>query len=129
VRDTMLTKYCAVPKSKADICPSVGWLKDFADPQTMLDPTFNGKNILPAGNSNFPEFDDKGVNDAMDKAELISELAERAQAWGDIDKQITTAAAAVPWLWDKQPNVLSKNVNGVINLANATWDFSFTSLK
>jgi peptide/nickel transport system substrate-binding protein len=129
VRDTMLTKYCAVPKSKADICPSVGWLKDFADPQTMLDPTFNGKNILPAGNSNWPEFNDKAVNQAMDKAELVNEPAQRAQVWGDIDKQLTEKAAAVPWLWDKQPNVLSKNVNGVINLANATWDFSFTSLK
>jgi peptide/nickel transport system substrate-binding protein len=129
VRDTMYTKYCQVPKSKADICPSVGWLKDFADPQTMLDPTFNGKNILPAGNSNFPEFNDKAVNQAMDKAELISEPSERATAWGAVDKQLTEKAAAVPWLWDRQPNVLSKNVNGVINLANATWDFSFTSLK
>ena len=129
VRDTMYTKYCQVPKSKADICPSVGWLKDFADPQTMLDPTFNGKNILPAGNSNFPEFNDKTINAAMDKAEVISAPSDRAQAWGAIDKQLTDKAAAVPWLWDRQPNVLSKNVNGVINLANATWDFSFTSLK
>jgi len=31
-RDSMYTKFCQVPKSEPPICPSVGWLKDFADP-------------------------------------------------------------------------------------------------
>jgi peptide/nickel transport system substrate-binding protein len=129
VRSTMYTKFCSVPKAKVAICPSVGWLKDFADAQTMLDPTFNGKNILPTNNSNWPQLDDPKINAAMDKAETIVPPQERAKAWGAIDKMITEAAPAVPWLWDKQPNVESTNVNGVINSANATWDFMFTSLK
>ena len=129
VRDSMYTKFCQVPSSKVAICPSVGWLKDFADPQTMLDPTFNGKNILKVGNSNFPELDDPEVNAAMDKAETVTGDQARAQAWADADKLITEKAAAVPWLWDKQPNVVGKNVNGVINKANASWDFPHTSLK
>ena len=129
VRSTMYTKFCNVPKAKVAICPSVGWLKDFADAQTMLDPTFNGKNILQVNNSNWPQLNDSTINAAMDKAETIVKANDRAKAWGAIDKMVTETAAGVPWLWDKQPNVESSNVNGVINSANATWDFPFTSLK
>ena len=48
-QDTLYTKFCGVPKPKVAICPNVGWFKDFADPQSMLDATFNGNNILAAG--------------------------------------------------------------------------------
>ena len=129
VRDTMYTKYCQVPRQKVAICPSVGWLKDFADAQTVLDPTFNGKNILPTNNVNWPQLDDPAINKAMNAAETVVSPPQRAQKWGEIDKMVTATAAAIPWLWDKQPNLESKNVNGVINSANATWDFLYTSLK
>ena len=59
-RDTMFTKFCNVPDSEATVCPSVGWSKDFADAQTMLDPTFNGENIIPSQNSNWPELERPG---------------------------------------------------------------------
>jgi peptide/nickel transport system substrate-binding protein len=35
------TKFCGVPAQKVAICPNVGWFRDFADPQSMLDATFN----------------------------------------------------------------------------------------
>jgi peptide/nickel transport system substrate-binding protein len=129
VRSTMYTKFCNVPAAKVAICPSVGWLKDFADPQSVLDPTFNGKNIVPTNNSNWPQLDVPEINAAMKKASALVDPQERAKAWGAIDKMITAVAPAAPWLWDTQPNVKSSNVNGVINEANATWDFSSTSLK
>jgi len=129
VRSTMYTKYCQVPNSEPSICPSVGWLKDFADPETLLNPVFNGKNILPVANSNFSLLNDPTLNAAMDKAEVINDAAGRAQAWGAIDKQITGVAPGIPWLWDTQPMLESKNVNGVVNVANASWDLMFTSLK
>jgi peptide/nickel transport system substrate-binding protein len=128
-RSTMYTQFCDVPAKEPAFCPSVGWLKDFPDPQTLLDPTFNGKNIIGANNSNWPLLNDPKINDAMDKAELVQDPAQRAQAWGDIDKMVTADAPGVPWLWDTQPNLQSSDVNGVINKANASWDFSFTSLK
>jgi peptide/nickel transport system substrate-binding protein len=128
-RATMYAKYCSVPKSKVAICPSVGWLKDFADPQTVLDPTFNGKNILPANNSNWPQLNDPAINSAMDKAETILDANQRASAWGKIDDQVTAAAPGVLWLWDKGPSLASKNVNAVINKENSSWDLSFISLK
>ena len=128
-RDSMYTKYCQVTANQPDVCPSVGWLKDFADPETLLDPVFNGKNILDVGNSNFAQLDDKSLNAMMDKAEVVNDPTQRAQAWGDVDKTVTGLAPGVAWLWDKQPMLESKNVNGVVNVANASWDLTFSSLK
>ena len=128
-RSTMYSKYCSVPKANVAICPSVGWLKDFADAQTVLDPTFNGKNIIPSNNSNWPQLNDPAVNAAMDKAETITDPTQRADAWGKIDDMVTAAAPGVLWLWDKGPSLESKNVNGVLNQENASWDLAFTSLK
>jgi peptide/nickel transport system substrate-binding protein len=128
-RDTMYSKFCSVPGSKTPICPSVGWLKDFPDPQTMLDPTFNGKNILPANSSNWPQLNVPAINKAMDSAETIIDPAARAKAWGQIDKQVTATAGPIPWQWDETVLVKSTNVKAVINKANAAWDIAFTSLK
>jgi peptide/nickel transport system substrate-binding protein len=128
-RDTMYSKYCGIPKSKTPICPSTGWLKDFADPQTMLDPTFNGKNIVPSNNSNWPQLNVPAINQAMDKAETVVGDDARAQAWADIDKMVMEQAAAITWQWDKPLLVQSANVNGVLNKSNAAWDLSSISLK
>jgi peptide/nickel transport system substrate-binding protein len=125
----MYTKYCQVPSNQPDVCPSVGWLKDFADPETLLNPVFNGKNILEEGNSNFALLDDPDINKQMDDAEVVNDPAERNQAWGEVDKAVTETAAAVPWLWDTQAMLRSENVNGVVSRNLATWDFAFTSLK
>jgi peptide/nickel transport system substrate-binding protein len=95
----------------------------------MLDPTFNGKNILPANNSNWPQLDVPAINQAMDKAETVVGTDARAKAWGQIDKQVTATAGPIPWQWDKSVLVKSTNVKAVINNANAAWDISFTSLK
>ena len=80
-RDTMLTSFCQVPKSETSVCSGFGWAQDFADPQTVLDPTFNGENILQVSNSNWSELDDKTVNAAIDKAKPIVDPGERAEAW------------------------------------------------
>jgi peptide/nickel transport system substrate-binding protein len=127
-QQTMYTRYCNTPSAKVAICPNVGWLKDFNDPQTMLNPTFNGKNILEQGNSNWSELDVPAINKAMDKAELLPK-EERAAAWAEIDKQVTAEAPAVPWIWDKQPLIQSANVNGVASISNAQWELAWTSLK
>ena len=128
-QDAMYTKFCNVPKADVAICPNYGWLKDFADGQTFLDPTFNGKNILPANNSNISELNDPEINAAMRDAEVLTDPAERAKAWGAIDKLITAQAPVVPWNWDKQPLIRSKDVNGVVNRFNSQWDLSFSSIK
>src|SRR3954447_3246620 len=125
--NTMYTKFCGSPAAKVAVCPNVAWGKDFADGQTMLDPVFNGKNIVPQGNSNFAQLDVPQVNKALDDAALLTDPTERAQAYADADKLITAQAPAVPWLWDKWPLIQSKNVIGVASLFNSVWDFAFTS--
>jgi peptide/nickel transport system substrate-binding protein len=127
--DSMYTKFCNVPKAKVAICPNVGWLKDFADAQTYLDPTFNGENILDVGNSNWPQLDDPALNKEMDEAKLLTEPDERAQAWAEIDKKITELAPAVPWLWDKTPLIRSANVNAVPSAFNGQWHLAYTSIN
>jgi peptide/nickel transport system substrate-binding protein len=128
-RDTMFTKFCNVPDSEVNVCPSVGWLQDFSDPQTMLDPTFNGENIIPSQNSNWPELDVPEVNKAIDDAKLVTDTAERAQAWADVNKMITEQAPAIPYMWDYQVISASPNVRGVQNGYSTTWDWNFTSIR
>ncbi len=127
---TMLSKFCEVPKAKVAICPTMGWGKDFYDSQSMLDPVFNGKNIVPVGNTNTSQLNDPSLNAQMDKAEQLTDAAQRAAAWAKIDNEVTGLAVSVPWLWDNEVNFASKNVRGVTWAFNAnTWDFTNSSLK
>jgi peptide/nickel transport system substrate-binding protein len=128
-RDTMLTRFCNVPDSDVNVCPSVGWSLDFADPQTMLDPTFNGNNIIPSQNSNWPEVDEPQLNDEIEAAKLVTEPAERAQAWADVNHSIMERALSIPYMWDYQSVVISPNMRGVQSGYSTTWDWNFTSVR
>jgi peptide/nickel transport system substrate-binding protein len=128
---TMYNRFCAAPKARVNVCPNLGWIRDFADPQTVLDGAFNGTAILPdGGNSNWPQLNDPRINAAMARAELLVDEQERADAWAKIDQMITETGAAIPWLWDKQPVVSSEDVR----CANQLWnqghcDFAYSSLR
>jgi len=95
----------------------------------VLDPTFNGENILQVSNSNWSELDDPSVNAAIDKAKTIVDPDERAQAWADVNKKIVAQAPAIPYMWDYQQVVASPDVRGVQNGYSTTWDWDFTSLR
>ncbi len=129
-QSVMYAKYCGVPKQEIDVCPTTGWIRDFADPLTTLYATFYGPAIVPTNNSNWSQFNDPQVNAAMIQAALVVDPTARAQAWANVDKMLVDQAAALPEEWDSQPNVRSANVAGINDLWNeGTWDFSFTSLK
>ena len=126
----MSSRFCGVPREEIDVCPTAGWGRDFADPQTILDPTFAGYNIVPDGNSNWGQVDDPQINAAMKAAERVVGTAARAQAWARIDRMLVGIAAAVPFLFDKQPLIESRDVRGIDDLWNGgAWDYSYTSLK
>ena len=56
--------------------------------------------------------------------------AARAAAWGKIDETLVDQAVAVPWIFDKQPNIESANVRGINDLWDVgEWDYTYTSLK
>jgi peptide/nickel transport system substrate-binding protein len=128
-QDTLYTKFCSVPSQKVPICPNVGWFKDFSDPQSMLDATFNGKNILQQGNVNWPQLNDPAINNAMKAASTVPVGPERNKAWAKINHMIAEQAPAIPWIWDKTASVGSKDVNQVVNGYYTTHDLSFTSIK
>jgi len=127
---TMYSKYCGVPKQNIDGCPAVGWIRDFADPLSVLYATFYGPSIVPTNNSNWGQVNDPAINAAMQKAALVVDPTARAQAWANVDKMLVDQAVAVPEEFDSQPNIQSKDVKGVDDLWNVgRWDLSFTSLK
>ena len=128
-QDAMYTQFCNVPKKAVAVCPNVGWLKDFNDAQTLLDPTFNGQNIVQVNNSNWPQLNVPSINKAMDAATLVTDPTTAADDWAKIDKDVTAQAPAIPWVWDNTENIASANVQGVVNKFNSSWDLSFTSIK
>jgi peptide/nickel transport system substrate-binding protein len=127
---TMYAKYCNVPKEEITVCPSVGWAADFPDPQTVLNITFNGTTIVPTGNVNWGQTNVPKINKAMAAAEDVVGEQARAKAWAAIDTELVEDAAAIPFDWDKQPNIEGSGVNGVGDIWNVgEWDYSYTSLK
>jgi peptide/nickel transport system substrate-binding protein len=125
----MYGKYCQSPPAQVAVCPNMAWGKDFADGQTLLDPLYNGNNILKQANNNVSQLNVPAINDAMEKATLVTAPSDRGNAWADIDKDIVQEAPAVPWLWDKQASIESANVRGVVSSFNTMWDPSWTSIK
>jgi peptide/nickel transport system substrate-binding protein len=96
-QDTMFTKFCNEPKQNVAICPNVSWFKDFADPQSMLDATFNGNHILQSGNVNWAELDVPAINDAMASAATQPVGAGHNQAWAKINHMIAEQAPGIPF--------------------------------
>ena len=127
---TMYAKYCNVPKEEITVCPSVGWIADFADPQTVLNITFNGTTIVSTGNVNWGQTNVPKINKAMAEAENVIGTEARAKAWAKIDEMLVEDAADIPFDWDKQANIEGSGVNGVGDIWNVgEWDYSYTSLK
>jgi peptide/nickel transport system substrate-binding protein len=127
---TMYTRFCNVPRNEPAICPNVGWLPDFHEPQTVLDVTFNGKNITSVNNSNWPLLDEPAINKAMDRAEQIVSPTARYAAWGRIDQMVTRTASAIPWLWEQYPTLFSSRVTPAPELWNGGGpDVTFMQVK
>jgi peptide/nickel transport system substrate-binding protein len=128
-QDTLYTKFCGVPKSEYIICPNVGWFKDFSDPQSLLEPTFSGDAIKPQGNVNWSMLDNDEITDALKKAALEPAGDARSQAYADVNKMIVEQAIGIPYSWDANVNVASKDVELAMNGYYSGPDFSFTTLK
>jgi peptide/nickel transport system substrate-binding protein len=125
----MYTRFCSVVKSEPSVCPNVGWVKDFNDPQSMLQVPFSSTTISasPANNSNWAQLNDPTIDKAIEKGLTVPD-SQRAQYWGQLDDQIMALAPVIMWDWDNELYVRSDDVNGVINLFNAEFDLSFTSV-
>ncbi|HEV7584802.1 MAG TPA: ABC transporter substrate-binding protein [Solirubrobacteraceae bacterium] len=127
----MYSKYCGVVSEKIDVCPNVGWIADFGDPQAVLDVPFNGNLIVKNGtNSNWGLVNHPKINAAMEAATKVVGEKARGEAWAKIDRELVEEAVAIPYQWAKEPYIESKDVSGVNQYWNSgTWDYSYTSLK
>ena len=129
-QSVMYAKYCGVPKQNIDVCPTVGWIRDFADPLTVLYAPFYGPAIVPTNNSNWGQVNIPSINAAMVKAALVVDPTARAQAWAGVDQLLVNEAVAMPEEFDNQANIEAKDVAGVNDIWDTgSWDFDFTSLK
>ncbi len=129
-QSVMYEKYCGVPKSEIDACPTVGWIRDFDDPLTVLYVPFYGPAITSTNNSNWGQVNDPAINAAMEKAALVVDPAARAQAWANVDEMLVDQAVAIPEDFDNQPNIRAKDVRGITDVWDTgEWDFMFTSLE
>lgn len=128
-QDTLYTKFCGVPKTDYAICPNVGFFKDYYDAQTLLQPTFDGRAIVPSANTNWPLLNDPKVNGLIDKANALPPGPDRDKAWAQVNLAVTALAPAIPFVWDAQPIVWSKNVQMVVDdYANSPF-MAFLSIK
>jgi peptide/nickel transport system substrate-binding protein len=75
--------------NEPNVCPNVGWVKDFNDGQAIIEVPFNGATITgsPGNNSNWPQRNDPTLNNDLDAARLI--IDARASEYGKIDDMIT----------------------------------------
>ena len=127
--DAMFTKFCVVQRFLPEMC-SLGWLPDFKDPVTMLDPLFNGKAINPNYTNNMSLFNNRAVNAAMEKAKRIKSTEARYRAWGKIDQMIMRQAPIVTTQWSNTFNVVSDRIVPGKLLWNAgLLDLTATSIK
>jgi peptide/nickel transport system substrate-binding protein len=128
-RPTTFSKFCGSPKAKVAVCPNGGWGKDFFDAQSLLDPVFNSKNIVPVGSVTWSYVKNPELDAALDIAVSETDPAKRAKLYGEIDDMVTNNAYVIPWLWDNQINLASEDVKGVLNKFNNSWDMAYLSLK
>ena len=122
---------CATPAREIDACPSVGWVRDFADPETVLYATFDGSQIDSSGNDgNWGQVNDRAINAAMARAALTVDPARRAAAWAAVDRLLVDRAVAAPETFDAAAAIESADVAGVNAVWDGgTWDLDFTSLR
>ena len=127
--DAMFTKFCVVERFLPEIC-TLGWLPDFKDPVTMMDPLFSGKSLNPNYTTNMTGLNDPAVNTAIQKTKLIKDPDARYGAWAQIDKMITRLAPIVPTQWTETVTVISDRIVPGKQLWNAGLvDPAFTSIK
>ena len=104
-----------------------GWGKDYADALTFFTPLFDGRTIIPAGNTNYSLVgitpaqcktlkitgnctNVPNVNSQLDKCALLSGQA-RLTCYENLDKYLTTKVVPwIPWLQGNAVRIVSSNV-------------------
>jgi len=115
------------PSKNVPFAERPGWGKDYADPYTFFSPLFDGRTIIPSGNTNYSlvgitqamakKVGVKGnldnvpsVNDDLDRCANLVGAAHTA-CYASLDKKLMTQVVPwIPYLWSKVTRITSKNV-------------------
>jgi peptide/nickel transport system substrate-binding protein len=108
-------------------CLGYRWQRDLDDAASVLPPLF-GSQGLRAG-TNVSRLSDPALQRLMNQAQATTGERDRAERWAAVDRRVTELAPGVPVVWNREPNLRSKDVKGVLDLDLAAWDLSFTSLQ
>ena len=108
-------------------CLGYRWQRDLDDAASVLPPLFGGQG-LRAG-TNVSRLFDPALERLMGKAGTTTGAADRAERWAEVDRRVTDLAPGVPIVWNREPNLRSEDVKGVLDLDLAAWALSFTSLR
>ena len=89
-QQTMYSKFCGYVKAHINVCPTAGWIEDFADPYAALYVPFSGKTIVPINNVNWAVLNDPKVNNALDSGggdQQHAAAPRRVRAGGQDDRR------------------------------------------
>ena len=108
-------------------CLGYRWQRDLDDAASVLPPLF-GRQGLRAG-TNVSRLSDPSLERLMGEAATTTGEADRSERWAEVDRRVTELAPGVPIVWNREPNLRSDDVKGVVDPDLAAWDLSFTSLR
>ncbi|MES4900902.1 MULTISPECIES: ABC transporter substrate-binding protein [unclassified Streptomyces] len=77
------------------------WLPDFPTAQGFLQPLVDGRFILPSGNVNFTQLDDKSINGLFDKARAGQDRRKIREMYRQINRKVSDSAGYVPLIFQK----------------------------
>lgn len=109
---------------KEDPLAFYGWCADFPSPTSFIPPVFDGRNITHKGNTVVSQYNDKGVDGAIDKATKDGTTSK----WIAIDRRLMADSPMVPLIYDKLPLLRGSKVTGAFG--NPIWEgeFDFATL-
>lgn len=109
-----------------------GWCPDYPSGATFLPLLFDGRTIVPKGNSgNVWQYKDEAVQKRIDEIQAMTDPAAAQTAWVELDKQVMQASPAVPFAWKRKPLLVGKDVTGAFG--HPVWagqlDFAVLGVK
>ena len=137
----------ARPKERRVVVENLNTVKRHTRPRPLRDASrMGGTQMAPGGIIDMPaavledmetsqvsifavQVQQNELHSRMQMTDVVNRRRMRHAHMVNIDKQIMAQAPVIPWFWDKQANIESKGVKGVIAKWNASWDFSYTSVK
>ncbi|OPG07637.1 ABC transporter substrate-binding protein [Microbispora sp. GKU 823] len=89
-----------------------GWAADWPTGSTAIQPQYDGR-LISDNAPNYTHLNVPEINDAIDKANAITDAAEAGKAWAAIDRQIMDQAAIVPEYYQTYFGLYGSGLGGV----------------